>query len=151
MVRILRNRLFTDDNLRKCGMCITSFCRMCMRSDETVSHLFLHCPFANVVWQWLANKFRIVLDAQDSFAYFFKRVFDVHFSSHVNDLWLAAVVAAIWGIWTQRNACKFEDTTPNFQRLCDAIEGWVRDATILSNGVMSITVQDLLIIKSFGA
>lgn len=45
----LRNHLPTNDNLKKGGMVIASFCCMCKRDEETVSHLFFSCPFAHSV------------------------------------------------------------------------------------------------------
>ena len=45
MVRVLRNRLSTDDNLRNCGMYLISRCSMCNSASESVNHLFLDCPF----------------------------------------------------------------------------------------------------------
>ena len=40
-VRMLQNRVATDDNLRRCGMVLPSFCCMCRCSDETVDISFL--------------------------------------------------------------------------------------------------------------
>lgn len=60
-VRILRNRIATNDNLKNCGMIFRSYCCMRMRSDETVNHLFLHCSFARVVWRLLFDKCNISL------------------------------------------------------------------------------------------
>lgn len=65
---MLINRIATDDNLRKCGMVLPSFCCMCRCSDETVKHLFFQCSFA-------------------------KENFALKMSPQVRYLWLAGVVA----------------------------------------------------------
>lgn len=58
----LQNKLPTKDNLRNHGMYIVSHCSMCMHASESVVHLFLECPFAQSIWQWVFNIFKVILN-----------------------------------------------------------------------------------------
>ena len=71
----------------------------------------------------LFNKSGLFFANQGSFVEFFKWALAISFSPQVKELWLSAVVASMWGLWNQRNACKFEDKNPNVKRLCCASEG----------------------------
>ena len=77
--------------------------------------------------------------------------FYVHLSAQLKDMWIAGIVAVLWGIWTQRNKFKFEDTRPCFSRLSHGLLCWVKEAGIISKGSMHNSVNDLFILKFFGA
>ncbi|XP_058092679.1 uncharacterized protein LOC131239139 [Magnolia sinica] len=47
---VTKKRILTVDNLRKKGMCLVNICLSCMRSEESVDHLLLHCPFISSIW-----------------------------------------------------------------------------------------------------
>ena len=98
---MLRNKLATNDNLRKYGLVITSYCCMCMNDLESVQHLFLECSFTQWIWQWLGNQFHVYLDCQSDDCSFFKYCFALHMSFQVRDLWLAAIIPVCWGVWFQ--------------------------------------------------
>lgn len=69
------------------------------------------------------EKFQFRFAFTREFVDFFKGVLQFPMSAQVKELWLSAVVAVLWGIWTQRNACKFEDQHLEFSRLCFGIMG----------------------------
>ena len=148
--QILRNKVATNDNLRRCGMVLPSFCCLCMNGFESARHLFLECPFAQHIWMWLGDQFGISIGFQGDVCSLFKRCFAVCMSSQVKDLWLAAIAALCWGLWFQRNAYKFDNKKISYERLRFAIVGWVMEAGLLSKSTMSNYVSDLMIIKKFG-
>lgn len=47
--RILKNKLPTDANLRRCGLIVSSFCSLCMNAHEHVQQLFFECPYVSGV------------------------------------------------------------------------------------------------------
>jgi len=53
--RIMHNRMPTDENLSIRGCTMASICNNCFSASETTLHLFLHCPLANKLWNWLAS------------------------------------------------------------------------------------------------
>ena len=150
-VIVLSNKIATYDNIRKCGLVVTSFCCMCFRSEENVQHLFFECPYAVRVWSWLLQAFRIPYVYRGDYSSFFKSLLDVHLSAQLKDMWRAGLVAVLWGIWTQRNKFKFEDVRPCFSRLNHGLLCWIKEAGIMSNGSMYNSVNDLLVLKFFGA
>lgn len=38
------------DHLRTRGMLIVNACPLCLKADETVNRLFIHCPFSYQIW-----------------------------------------------------------------------------------------------------
>jgi hypothetical protein len=51
--RYLHYKMPTDENLRKRGCVTVSICVLCMSDYESTTHLFLTCPFAAALWNWL--------------------------------------------------------------------------------------------------
>ncbi|CAN1227357.1 hypothetical protein LINGRAPRIM_LOCUS1168, partial [Linum grandiflorum] len=45
------NSITTIDNLRRRGMIVPNRCALCYNSEESVSHLLLHCCFSTEVWE----------------------------------------------------------------------------------------------------
>jgi len=52
--RLMLNKLPTDDNLQTRGCSLPSICSLCLKNAETSTHLFLECPYAVHLWNWLA-------------------------------------------------------------------------------------------------
>lgn len=38
------------DNLRKHGIYVINWCFLCKKNGESVTHLFLHCKVAKILW-----------------------------------------------------------------------------------------------------
>ena len=55
--RILHGRVLSDDFLQKRGVSLVSRCGLCCRSVESLNHIFLNCPFAASVWNYMVTKF----------------------------------------------------------------------------------------------
>lgn len=60
--RLMHNKLPTDDNLIARGCTVVSMCSLCGLACETSSHLFLACPFAVRLWQWLQGMIGCTID-----------------------------------------------------------------------------------------
>lgn len=50
---LLHHSLPLDENLKCRGCSLPSMCSLCGDSEESSSHLFLSCNFANSIWSWL--------------------------------------------------------------------------------------------------
>lgn len=133
-----------------CSLLLFVICVVRRLAAEDVDHLYLLCPYAQRVWMLFLGIFQVRLTFRVSFVYFLKELLQWHFSSQVHDLWLAGIVVVVWGIWLQRNACKFDSKSPHFGRLCHGIIRWVKEGGDISKGTMNNVVLDLLIIKKFG-
>ena len=54
--KILHNILFTNDRLYKYKMISSPLCSLCNSEEETVHHLFIHCPITHIFWSTLTSK-----------------------------------------------------------------------------------------------
>lgn len=72
-----------------------------LSKEILIGSLFFSCPFARNVWHWLFEKFQFRFAFTREFVDFFKGVLQFPMSAQVKELWLSAVVAVLWGIWTQ--------------------------------------------------
>ena len=59
--KVLSRILYTNKVLHKMGIVNSPACTFCHVSDESLEHLFLHCPISSVFWlsvtEWLKNFF----------------------------------------------------------------------------------------------
>lgn len=46
----LHGKILTIDNLKRRGFTLANKCVMCNCAEESINHLFIHCPFASGVW-----------------------------------------------------------------------------------------------------
>jgi len=53
----LRKRILTMDNLRRRGRIVVNGCQMCLREEEFVDHLMLHCKTAQAIWRSVVGWF----------------------------------------------------------------------------------------------
>ena len=52
-------KLLTMDNLRRWGYVVVGWCCLCKASGELVDHLFLHCPMAVCLWNFVLWSFGV--------------------------------------------------------------------------------------------
>jgi hypothetical protein len=52
---MIHNKLPTDDNLALRGCNLPSMCSLCYKDLDSSQLIFLHCPFALALWNWLSN------------------------------------------------------------------------------------------------
>ena len=48
--KLLHDSLPVFEVLNNRGITISSKCLMCNEDEESINHLFMHCPFARVIW-----------------------------------------------------------------------------------------------------
>ncbi|KAL6132848.1 hypothetical protein ACLB2K_065087 [Fragaria x ananassa] len=72
-------------------------------------------------------------------------------SSQLKELWLICFTSILWFVWHVRNKTRFDGKSFSMASTCHLILGHIRAASRLANGPMHNSVQDLRIIKSFGA
>jgi hypothetical protein len=60
--RFHHGKMPTDESLRSRGSIVVSVCSLCLLADETSDHLFLRCPFASQLWNWIGGKLCCVID-----------------------------------------------------------------------------------------
>jgi len=88
--RLHHGKMPTDENLKTRGCIIVSICSLCLNTDETSYHLFLHCNFAKHLWDWIGVKLHCVMDCSSVNSLLSCRPNSC--SSQVSDIYLATVV-----------------------------------------------------------
>jgi hypothetical protein len=106
----LEGKILTWDTLQKRGWTGPGHCPLCKSDLESVSHLFIYCPFAISVWNLVYKELNLnrswtgntLSDCLKSW------YLDKSVPSHI-----AAYI--IWYIWQERNKALFEDSSPSSQ------------------------------------
>ena len=67
----MHGRILTGENLEKRGLVGPFRCPLCAGAVETISHLFLQCPYAISIWNAVLNRWggvvRLSVSIQDCF------------------------------------------------------------------------------------
>ena len=142
--RLLHNKLSTNENLRSRGCTMVSVCVLCFDSEESSSHLFLTCPYARHIWQWLAIQLHCSLDT--SYVVVFNCV-PANCSSQVRDVFLAALVHTFHTIWLAQNMIRFGRGFPHLYAAKSKIASSIALSGNISKG--DCTTSDNWLMENF--
>ena len=92
---VIQNRILTEDNLMKRGFNGPSTCILCKGAVESVSHLFIFCPFARTIWNQLMIDLNCFLKWEGVSV---EEAVDGWISKLDNKL-KTIPVRVLWGIW----------------------------------------------------
>jgi hypothetical protein len=106
----LEGKILTWDTLQKRGWTGLGHCSLCKSDCESVSHLFIYCPFAISVWNLVYMELKLNRSWTGN-------TLSDCFQSWYMDKSVPTHIAAysIWYIWQERNKALFEDTSPSVQ------------------------------------
>jgi hypothetical protein len=91
------------------------WCILCKDGEESVDHLFLHCPFSIQLWWRLFKEFGgSWVTPKSCYALLSTNFCWGGRNKKVKVLWSCRVVAVFWAIWMERNRRIFDD----FNGLC---------------------------------
>ncbi|XP_026459430.1 uncharacterized protein LOC113360098 [Papaver somniferum] len=122
----------TEDNvIKKTGRSMATFCRLCRKSEETMSHVTWHCRVAKRIWAWAAKNFNL-WPKEDLVASY--KVAKGR-SMMIKDLWLVANLAITTELWKMRNKGRVYQV--------------IRDNSIQMRGHMYNTQEDFRILNYF--
>ncbi|KAM2541652.1 hypothetical protein TB2_021191 [Malus domestica] len=89
-------------------------CPLCRSADETVEHVFLHCPWVAAVWFGGALNYKVDAASIDSWALWLQAVLSSNRGSSANRKWFQAYVAfTCWFIWKARCDYLFNQVSIN--------------------------------------
>lgn len=117
-------RCLTADNLQKRGWPHSDTCNMCLSAQETCTHLFVHCPFGNRVWQrikaWSNADFPTPSPAfpttEDWWLQARKRV-----PKNLRRDFDTVVILVHWKLWKERNNRIFDSVSHGEELVLDGI------------------------------
>lgn len=106
---LLQNNILTIDNLRKRDFYLPNRCYLCLNNEESVNHMFIHCPFVLPIWgmffqMWGLN-WVFPQDIQD----YFKSWNYPTNNPTIRNLWKFSFAHILWGIWKERNKKLFKN------------------------------------------
>ncbi|XP_058082428.1 uncharacterized protein LOC131230536 [Magnolia sinica] len=113
---VCKKKILTIDNLRKRGMVLTNICLCCMRDEEYVNHLLLHCPFISEIWPDLLLRFNMSWVFPNSVDLLILAWNGVDCNKYFTHLWRMAILAIWWSVWEERNRRCFTDSS-NFAQV----------------------------------
>jgi hypothetical protein len=111
---VAQGKILTIDNLRHRRIWVLDWCFMCKRAGESVSHLMLHCEYAQELWSMIFCMFGISwVMPQTTYALLqcWRRKGPAHL------IWNAIPSCLMWLLWRERNQRAFEDSERHFAEL----------------------------------
>lgn len=125
MWALVHGGIWTNDTLqkRRPNRSLNSqWCIMCRKNEESVDHLFLHCPIALFLWHKLFLLGNVMWVAPQRSAHMLEVDFRVlGGSKRAKLLWSCAAFATFWVLWLERNARVFEDKSRGIDCLWDCV------------------------------
>lgn len=146
--RPLHNQMPTDEHLGSSGCIVVSICNLCGKSDESSSHLFLHCCFALSIWRWFSSIIGVAVDLQSSGAVL--SIINHGWSSQVQDVILAGISNILCVIWHCRNKNRFDNKVVPLSSVICMIKASIALTRNFSANHMSSSLSEFSILKYFG-
>ena len=104
---LLKDRLSTRNFLKRKSMSLPSYsCALCTsNTEETMEHLFLHCPFAEACWGLIGVHIPYGADIFSTIDSFKAQLHTLVFMN--------IVILLCWSIWISRNDLIFQGLQPS--------------------------------------
>jgi hypothetical protein len=137
-------KILTTDNLRKIKVIILDWCCMCKSSGESVSHLLIHCPMAQKLWNMILGLFGIpwviprgVVDLLLCWSGRWGK-------SEGGKIWKAIPHCLMWCLWCERNERTFNDKETSIPALkfhfLQSLFDWLKASQLIT----SISLTEML-------
>ncbi|CAN1751888.1 Putative ribonuclease H protein At1g65750 [Linum perenne] len=138
--QVAHKNISSFENLQKRGFVGPNWCVMCRAGLESVSHLFLDCPFALQIWYTFSSKLAIWgpehFDVREVIRGWQGRNCDGSFEEFRSRL----LHAIFWYIWGERNSRIFRDRESSVvqvvKKIAWAVGRWLAVADRLSRDVI---------------
>lgn len=107
---ILQNKILTLDNLKIRGFNFPNRCALCLKEEESMDHLVIHCSFTISIWESFLKNFCMEWVFPNSIQDLFHS-WSYHWSNpSLRSLWKLSLPHILWGIWKEINTRIFRDT-----------------------------------------
>lgn len=124
---IYKNKVPTDNCLKKCGIFMVSCCVLCdvYCYEEDVLYVFFQCSYAWKIWNWLAYTFKVAFPQLGSTMEYFKFIFSQNISSQFYNLQVAMFMYILGQIWFNRNRTCFDGKNDPTIRIIAACKAYL--------------------------
>ncbi|XP_042477785.1 uncharacterized protein LOC122059169 [Macadamia integrifolia] len=120
--RLAHERLPTDELIRKKGIFLVSRCSLCEQYEESMEHIFLHCPFSRDIWEKFTSCFAIRWSEHESIDSLFQWWKRKSRLINLKNSWMIGFTIIASQIWRERNIRRYEGKKRNgiysFQYIC---------------------------------
>lgn len=99
----LHGKILTIDNLKRRGFLLANQCVMCNCVEESINHLFIHCPFTSTVWHKVLQKFDIAWTFLEDLQQFISNWKCPSAHQPIRQFWKLIPPHICWHIWKERN------------------------------------------------
>ncbi|XP_026399658.1 uncharacterized protein LOC113295544 [Papaver somniferum] len=113
-------------------------CSLCGVADETLDHILFQCTFAGRAWNWIADVFDLIPNA--NLVVSCKEAKGK--SAMIRDLWLIANLVIRSELWTMRNKAVFLRQHPNWSIFFKRVLKLIQDYVVRLNNAEYVIILD---------
>jgi hypothetical protein len=124
-----------------------SMCSLCLKNPKSIAHLFLHCPFAIRIWNWLFDIIKLQINLAS--------VLDVlalinrGWSSQCQVVITSYIISIFNTIWHCRNSVRFKSSLPSLSNVLAMISCTASLAGNFTSLTSGAAISDFTILKQF--
>ena len=109
--------MLTLDQLKRRGVTLANRCLLCEEEEESIDHLLIHCPRAEMLWEI----FLAIIGSSWVFPRTIRQTLHAWQSANVGRkrkrIWMAAPLCLFWTLWQVRNRVAFKQLAPSAHRM----------------------------------
>jgi hypothetical protein len=122
--QLLLDKIPTRRNLCRRGILLTDAigCPLCNGAVESTRHLFLHCPFASVVWYGLNRWLGVVVVPPSEMVMSYELLVACGSNKKIRRGFSSVWLAFLWVIWKTRNDRIFNNVVVSVEEVLDCIQ-----------------------------
>ncbi|XP_026455374.1 uncharacterized protein LOC113356446 [Papaver somniferum] len=144
--KFLRGACATYDVIQKrFKINLANRCCLCGVEDESLEHVLFYCSFAGRAWNWIADIFNLVPNANLVLSC---KATNGR-SGMIRDLWLIDNLVIRSEIWAMRNKAVFQRQQPNWGIFFKRVLKLIQDFAARLKGFMHNCAEDVIILYYF--
>ncbi|CAN1749960.1 hypothetical protein LINPERHAP1_LOCUS3888 [Linum perenne] len=102
-------RISTHDVLQAKGFQFPNRCSLCLSQEESVSHIFIHCPFVGPIWSKISSRLSIFGPMPAKIADLISGWKGMNCTEGFSSLRLVMLHSFCWYVWLERNEVIFRE------------------------------------------
>ncbi|XP_058733822.1 uncharacterized protein LOC131605491 [Vicia villosa] len=148
VLRLMHNRIPTDENLTLQGFSFPYKCSICLGSIKTSDHLFFGCQFVANIWNWFRTNLQAFFSINLMAGYF--QVLRIYWNSQALVVNKANIIFILYQIWQARNMFRFDKKSTHRKSCISNIAARAKLVGNLTTKKADDSLHSLSFLKSFG-